>query len=217
MKDLKFLHENLYKDISHITDKRIVILGCGAIGANLAVSLARRGFKNFFLFDYDRISEHNFSTQPWSKQDLGRLKATTLSSMIYSMTGAIGPTWLNKIERPHDIAGPVQTYRPDIFIDCFDNHDARQCVSNMGILWAEPYNQILHAGMSNQNTGEITWDIRYTVPPDVKLDDPCNYPMARTLVELTVVAASESILSFFLEGRKEDCLINANKLWIKKI
>jgi hypothetical protein len=68
--------------------------------------------------------------------------------------------------------------------------------------------------MSNQNTGEITWAEKYTVPPNVKLADPCNYPLARTLIELTVVAASEAVLSYFKRGDKYNLFINANTLQI---
>ena len=204
MADLKFLHESLYHDLSKIVNKKITIFGCGAIGANLAVSLARRGFDNFMLVDYDKISEHNMSTQPWSMQDLGRLKTVTLANMIYGMTRAKCAVVSNKVSSTkHGIDS-------DIFIDCFDNHVSRQIVQDMASI-----GPVLHVGMSNQNTGEVTWAERYHVPPDVKLNDPCNYPMSRTLVDLTVVATSESVIEFFDKGIKKNLFINANTLQIK--
>jgi molybdopterin-synthase adenylyltransferase len=208
MKDLKFLHENLYKDISGITDKQIVILGCGAIGANLAISLARRGFHLFTLVDFDKIDEHNLSTQPWSMQDLGRTKVYTLSTMLYSMTRARASALMGKM------TNTKHAFNSDLFIDCFDNHDSRKVAQDLFTITHMP---VLHVGMSNQNTGEVTWDIRYVIPPEVKLADPCNYPMSRTLVDLTVVAASEAIINFLTEDKKHDYLINANTLGIKQL
>jgi molybdopterin-synthase adenylyltransferase len=204
--DRRFLHETLYKNIDGILDKNIAILGCGAIGANLTISLARRGFKRFWLVDFDKIEEHNISTQPWSVQDLGRGKATTLATQIYMMTKVQADVYHNKLETAKLIQG-------DIMIDCFDNHTARKYAQGLSIA----YRPVLHVGMSNQNTGEVTWDIRYVVPPDVQIEDPCNYPLSRTLIELIVIAASESIMTFFLKGKKEDYFINANNLGIKKI
>jgi hypothetical protein len=218
MNDLKFLHENLYHDISHFVDKHIVILGCGAIGANLAISLARRGFKNFFLFDYDKISEHNFSTQPWAKQNLGRYKAETLAVSLFSMTGAEALVSNKKVEDTRDIADLLRTlhYHPDVIVDCFDNNAARTQTYFLPTLsWMT--GNVVHVGMSNQNTGEVTWNNRYTIPPDVKLADPCNYPMSRTLVDLTVTAAAESVMTFLTTEEEQDYLINANLLRIEKI
>jgi ThiF family len=220
MADLKFLHENLYHDISSITSKRIVILGCGAIGANLAISLARRGFQYFFLIDYDRISEHNFSTQPWNKQDLGQLKVATLSKMLYSMTGAIAYVSTKRIEETEEIEREIQRSPyiggVDVFVDCFDNTAARAETVFLSALSNYPHN-VIHVGMSSQNTGEVTWNENYAVPPDVKLDDPCNYPMSRTLVDLTVTAASESIMEFLATKKEQDYLVNANLLKIEKV
>jgi ThiF family len=216
--DIKFLHENLSHDISHFVDEHIVILGCGAIGANLAIGLARRGFKSFLLFDYDKISEHNFSTQPWARQNLGRYKIETLALLLVSMTGADALVNSKKVESARDITSAFQTlkYQPDVIVDCFDNNAARTCASLLPVA-SHITGDVVHVGMSNQNTGEVTWNSRYTVPPDVKLVDPCNYPMSRTLVDLTVTAAAESVIEFLTTEKEQDYLINANLLKIEKI
>ena len=200
--DRRFLHETLAHDLDKIIDKKIAILGCGALGANLAISLARRGFNNFWLVDYDKIDEHNLSTQPWSMQDLGRNKASTLGTMLYAMTRSIADISPRKFESS-------KFFESDIYIDCFDNQASRKLAQRLA-----PY-PVLHVGMSNQNTGEVTWNERYTVPHDVKLEDPCNYPLARTLIELTVVAASEAIIEFLQTGEKYDSFVNANTLQIR--
>ena len=205
--DRRFLHETLYQNIDKIINRRISILGCGALGANLAISLARRGFNNFWLADFDKIEEHNFSTQPWRTQDLGKNKAMILAFELFMMTKARAEVYQRKIETNKILCDS------NIWIDCFDNHSARQTAQDIFKIAQMP---VLHVGLSNQNTGEVTWDIRYTVPPDVKINDPCNYPLSRTAIELTVVAASEATINFLLNNKRHDYFINANTLEIRK-
>jgi len=212
--DRRFLHENLNNDLSKITNKRIAILGCGALGANIAISLARRGFNKFFLFDYDRIEEHNISTQPWVRQDIGRMKARTLNSILLTISNAETYEYYKKINHVKDIVNALETgwkVDVDLFIDCFDNHDARQIAQDL-----RDVAPVVHAGMSNQNTGEVTWGSRYTVPKNVTLDDPCNYALSRTLIELMTVASSEAIIKFLMTKQTIDYFINANTLSIRK-
>ena len=132
MIDRKFLHETLHDNIDKILGKRIAILGCGAIGANLAISLARRGFKSFYLADYDKIQEHNISTQPWENQELGRLKTAMLSKKLSLFSNAKGMTDSSKIESTGDIVR-FGSFAPDIIIDCFDNSESRRIVQEIYI------------------------------------------------------------------------------------
>ena len=211
-----FLHENLHHNIEKIINKKVLILGCGALGANLAVSLSRRGFKNFMLIDYDVINEHNFSTQPWSQKDLGHLKAKVLGDMLYSASGARAFTFYDNLRNAQEAYHKSLTYFnsiPDITIDCFDNHNARELTQELEVHYNCP---VLHAGLSDQNTGEVTWDDRYIVPKSEELADPCNYPMSRTCIDLTVAAASESIIKFLEKKQKVDYFINANTLSIRE-
>jgi hypothetical protein len=210
--DRRFLHETLHHNIDRVLDKQITILGCGAIGANLAISLVRRGFKNFWLVDFDKIEEHNLSTQPWLMQDLGRNKASTLGSILYMIARVQGDIF------PREFSYRKNAYTndmlsSDLFIDCFDNHDSRKQAQDLHDL----RKNVVHVGMSNQNTGEVVWDVRYKVPPDIKLDDPCNYPLSRTLIELTVVAASEAVLGYFLSNARKDYFIHADSLRVSRI
>ena len=39
--------------------KKILILGLGGIGANVAIILSRAGFENLFLVDYDFVENSN--------------------------------------------------------------------------------------------------------------------------------------------------------------
>jgi len=57
-----FLHEARYRDLAPAAERLVTICGAGALGANLAETLARMGLHKLRVIDYDRISAHNLST-----------------------------------------------------------------------------------------------------------------------------------------------------------
>jgi hypothetical protein len=206
--DIKFIHEQLAKDLGRILGKQIAILGCGAIGANLAISLTRRGFNNFLLVDYDKVQEHNISTQPWSNFDIGSLKVKVLSECLHQIEEMNIIPFSKKLERAGQII-PFLSKEKDntVIMDSFDNQESREIAHELSPLFP-----VLHVGMSSENTAEITWSEHYTIPKDTNLDDPCNYPLARTLIELSVVATAEAIIRFLLTKQRHSYLIKANNL-----
>jgi sulfur carrier protein ThiS adenylyltransferase len=208
--DIKFIHEQLANDLAKVLGKQLAILGCGAIGANLAISLARRGFNNFLLVDYDKIQDHNISTQPWSNFDISSLKVKVLSEYLHQIGDMNITSISKKIEKVGQII-PLLSNNT-IIIDSFDNRAARKVTHELN-----PPFDVLHVGMSAENTAEITWDEHYTLPQDMNLGDPCNYPLARTLIELSIVTAAEVVISFLLTKQKYSYLIKANGLSIIQI
>lgn len=64
-----------------ISKKRILLVGCG-LGSQIAVLLARTGFKNFILCDNDIVEKHNLNRQEFFLKDIGRNKAKVLAKRI---------------------------------------------------------------------------------------------------------------------------------------
>lgn len=211
MIDIRFLHEQLAHDLTPVLDKGIAILGCGAIGANLAISLARRGFCKFYLIDDSRIEEHNISTQPWSTPDLSRMKVAPLARQLLWISEAYTNTYYKRVTKSQQLTSflPASTA---VIVDSFDNSASRKIAQDLSRHWP-----VLHVGMSAENTAEVTWDENYTVPPDVELADPCAYSLSRSLVELTVIAAAEALMQLLISGKKTDYLIRGKELCIQKM
>ena len=61
---------------------RLHIVGCGSVGSTLAENLARCGLKNFTLWDFDKVEQHNIVNQMFRRQDVGRLKVEALKDML---------------------------------------------------------------------------------------------------------------------------------------
>jgi molybdopterin/thiamine biosynthesis adenylyltransferase len=87
----------------------------------------------------------------------------------------------------------------DAIVDCFDNSPARTLVQN----FARAHNiPTLHVGLHTDYC-EVIWDENYRIPGDVA-GDVCEYPLARNLVLLAVVIASESVMRFLGDGLRVD-------------
>lgn len=63
-------------------DDEIHIIGCGAIGSTVAEMLARLGFKELYLYDFDKVSEHNITNQMFRFEDVGTLKVDALAKIL---------------------------------------------------------------------------------------------------------------------------------------
>lgn len=68
-------------------NRRIDIVGCGATGSRIALSLAKLGVSNLHLWDYDVVEEHNVANQVYGIADTGKLKVEALASLIKDQTG----------------------------------------------------------------------------------------------------------------------------------
>jgi molybdopterin/thiamine biosynthesis adenylyltransferase len=64
----------------------ITIIGAGAIGSWTALSLAKMGFTNLRVFDFDTISVENLNCQFYRHDQVGQNKTDALKEMIKAFT-----------------------------------------------------------------------------------------------------------------------------------
>jgi hypothetical protein len=101
-----FLRQLDIADPSKFKDKPITVIGAGGIGAATVIALAKTGFENITVYDFDMIEEHNlpnqllpmwnhtiaeeeFTDEPYLKwqSTLGDLKVSALYGLTYELTG----------------------------------------------------------------------------------------------------------------------------------
>ena len=125
-----FFHEQLHRTPALMTKLRefpVTICGAGALGANIAESLARSGFEKLRLIDRDRIEEHNLSTQPYYRSDIGAYKTKILTNSLYR---ALGIT-LDGCSQELTSANAHKLLKNSVLIiDTFDNSTSRQVVKD---------------------------------------------------------------------------------------
>lgn len=196
-----FLHEAHYRDLAPAAERRITICGAGALGANLAETLARIGMRRLRVIDRDRIAPHNLSTQPWLQQDIGAPKVRVLTNMLYRAVGT-------KLDAHHCTltAGNAAALlrESDLIIDAFDNLPSRGGLSTVAEQLGLPCLHIALAPGGDYGCG--LWDGAYTVRelPTAAGSGPhtCNYPLTRPLAMLVASAAAEVIICFLLTAER---------------
>ena len=195
-------HEKLYRSspaMEKLTKIPVTICGAGALGANIAESLARSGVSQLTVIDCDRLDERNLSTQPYYRDDVGAKKVALLEHHLYEAVGVE----LNAVAKkllPDNASRLLKD--SGLVIDAFDNSEARQAVTDACWVLQIP---CLHAGLS-PDFSEVLWNEQYRVPSDVN-DDICDYPLARNLVMLTVAIATEIAIRYITTGEKENRMI----------
>lgn len=114
-----------------ILQQRINIVGVGAVGSHLTYMLARMGFTNITVFDFDNVDKVNISSQGFSIADIGKPKVQAVAERVLHDTGVhIEP--INRAWTPDDILSGVtvcaadsmkvrrdmwKTVKPKLFID----------------------------------------------------------------------------------------------------
>jgi hypothetical protein len=69
--------------------KKIVIVGAGAIGSFTALSLAKMGYKNITVYDFDTVETVNIGSQFFDVASIGKKKVSALIDMVWNFTGIV--------------------------------------------------------------------------------------------------------------------------------
>lgn len=98
----------------------ITIIGAGAVGSWTALSLAKMGFLNLKVFDFDTVDTVNLNSQLYRHKDIGKPKVKALADIIYDFTG-------------HNITVGVAKYEgapltSDIVISAVDSMEVRKMI-----------------------------------------------------------------------------------------
>ena len=116
-------------EVNILESKRVMIVGLGSFGSQIAIELAKAGVGNFSLFDFDRVELHNLARHTCTIKDLGRLKTDAIYDAI------VGKNPYAQVEKyPIDINKDLQLLddevaKADIVICATDNNTSRFNIS----------------------------------------------------------------------------------------
>jgi sulfur carrier protein ThiS adenylyltransferase len=111
---------------SKLADKTVGIAGCGGLGSNCAVALARVGVGRLIITDFDKIEASNLNRQYFFANQVGKAKVIALKENIQKIDPSI-------MVETHEIHLNEQNI-PLIFKDCdviveaFDRDDMKQMI-----------------------------------------------------------------------------------------
>ena len=105
----------------HINDLEVVIIGCGAVGSNLAYMLANMGINNMHLIDPDIIEESNVGNQGFYPASVGRTKVID----IYERLKLIAEDRKYNYTYEHRKFSTNMDFKDKIIFMCIDNMTGR--------------------------------------------------------------------------------------------
>jgi molybdopterin/thiamine biosynthesis adenylyltransferase len=204
------IHEEKYRGevlLKKMADQEFIICGAGAIGSNLVENMIRQGYKKFLVIDDDRVDDHNRSTQIYDRRDVGQFKVNALRTRIYNIMGIT----IEPCSKSLDETNIEKIFKKgSIVIDGFDNAKSRKVVATYC-----KTNDILclHAGLY-KDYAEVVWNQTYRIPEPVKGLDICQYPLARNVIMMAVIVATESIMHYLEKGTFESYAITLKDMTI---
>ena len=72
-------------DLRMVRKQRVAVIGCGAIGKQVAMGLAGLGVGTIGLYDGDTVEIENVGPQMWDVEDVGKLKVEALGKKLAAL------------------------------------------------------------------------------------------------------------------------------------
>src|SRR5512138_3747050 len=109
-----------------LAGKTVGIAGCGGLGSNCAVALARVGVGRLIIVDFDKIEISNLNRQYFFADQVGMPKVIALKENI----GRIDPSIQVEIHEIHlnEQNIPLIFNECDVIVEAFDRDDMKQMI-----------------------------------------------------------------------------------------
>lgn len=96
-------HEHLTRQLDiiplEVLGEPITIIGAGAVGSWTTLALAKMGFCNLAVYDFDHVSTENMNSQMYRLEDVSTPKVGALGALVTSFTGVTITTRFEAYER----------------------------------------------------------------------------------------------------------------------
>jgi molybdopterin/thiamine biosynthesis adenylyltransferase len=162
---------------------KVGIVGCGAIGSQVANALARMGVRNFVLFDPDIVSHENISCQGFYPSDINKRKAAVVCDDILAINHSAEVLAHEETLKYHhgtDLKGC------DVIISSVDNMATRQEILDLCLVEDITNCTIIDPRMGAEKlvlcvvdvdyyaSGEAKWYRNMLFPDDKAIEEPCT-------------------------------------------
>ncbi len=84
-------------------ERRIDVIGAGATGSKVVLSLAKLGIQNIHVWDFDIVEAHNIANQVYGNDDVGQLKVEALKQLVLRQTGTQITTHAERVDGSQEL------------------------------------------------------------------------------------------------------------------
>lgn len=198
-------------------DKSIHIIGVGAIGSNLAETLARLGLTNIHIYDFDVVSKHNVANQIYFDDQIGKPKTECIAETMRRINPEI-----NVII--HDKGWCANTRLNGYVFLAVDNIEIRKAIVtenryNTNIIAMFDFRMALEdaqhyacdwSSQTNIDNFYASMDFTHEEAKDAVPVSACGTTLAVISTIKIIVSAGVSNFINFIKGRKLKTFILAN-------
>lgn len=133
------------ENIARLADTRVAVIGCGALGASVAVLLAQAGVGRLRLFDGESLDPPNTARHPLGARQIGENKAKSLAEHI----SARFPHMMEiEAVREDLVAANVDSYsdisQADLIVSATGEWASMSLIADAAKLWKAPLQTIWH-------------------------------------------------------------------------
>lgn len=122
--------------LEDLQNKTVGIAGCGGLGSNCAVALARVGVGHLIIVDFDIISESNLNRQYYFYDQIGFPKIQALKENIERINPQVKVTAINLKLDDQNIKDVFEGV--DVLVEAFDRSDQKQIIIESALaLWPD--------------------------------------------------------------------------------
>lgn len=103
--------------------RKIIIVGAGAIGSFVTLALAKMGYHNLHVYDFDTVETENIGAQFFDTASIGKKKVVALQEMVWNFTSIRINAYDYRIMK-EDVLDT------DLLITAVDNMEVRKMLSH---------------------------------------------------------------------------------------
>jgi len=106
-----------------LSKKTAAVAGCGGLGSNAAVALARAGIGKLIIADFDKVELSNLNRQYYFLPDVGKLKTQALSAHLWAINPDLQIEAFCVELSPKNV--PLLFKEADLLIEAFDKAESK--------------------------------------------------------------------------------------------
>jgi len=114
------------KMLEKLSKVKILIIGCGGLGSNIAVMLVRSGVKNLTIIDFDKVEISNLNRQNYFFYQTGQEKVSALKDILEKVNPYIAVKALNMKIDESNIDDLILQH--DIIVEAVDNEQTKMLI-----------------------------------------------------------------------------------------